>query len=70
MLAKELLREAGVPTPDDLVFSESAVKELGAADALGVVGERLGFPVVVKPACQGSALGVRFAGSPARFRAR
>ena len=34
VLAKELLREAGVPTPDDLVFSESAVKELGAADAL------------------------------------
>jgi D-alanine-D-alanine ligase len=65
VLAKELLREAGVPTPDDLVFSESAVKELGAADALDVVEERLGFPVVVKPACQGSALGVRFAASAA-----
>jgi D-alanine-D-alanine ligase len=65
VLAKELLRDAGVPTPDDLVFSESAVKELGAADALDVVEERLGFPVVVKPACQGSALGVRFAASAA-----
>lgn len=65
VLAKELLREAGVPTPDALVFSESAVKELGAADALGVVEARLGFPVVVKPACQGSALGIRFAASGA-----
>ncbi len=65
VLAKELLREAGVPTPDALVFSENAVKELGAADALGVVEERLGFPVVVKPACQGSALGIRFAASAA-----
>ncbi len=61
VLAKELLREADVPTPDALVFSETAVKELGAADALGAVEERLGFPVVVKPACQGSALGIRFA---------
>ncbi len=31
---------------------DDALKELGAADALGAVGERLGFPVVVKPACR------------------
>lgn len=65
VLAKQLLRDAGVPTPDALVFSETALKELGAADALGVVEGRLGFPVVVKPACQGSALGIRFAASAA-----
>ena len=65
VLAKQLLRDAGVPTPDALVFSETALKELGAADALGVVEDRLGFPVVVKPACQGSALGIRFAASAA-----
>src|SRR5205814_1675805 len=35
--------------------------QLGAADTLPAIEERLGFPVVVKPADQGSALGIRFA---------
>jgi D-alanine-D-alanine ligase len=37
---------------------------VGAAEALPAVEERLGFPVVVKPAAQGSALGIRFARAP------
>lgn len=60
-IAKHLLRDAGIPTPDFLVLSESAFKELGAAGALADIGERLGFPLVVKPARGGSAMGVRFA---------
>ena len=51
----------GCPTPDFFAFTETAFKELGAADALGAIEERLGFPIVVKPADQGSALGIRFA---------
>ena len=39
----------------------TAFKELGAADALTAIEERLGFPIVVKPAGQGSALGIKFA---------
>ena len=35
--------------------------ELGAAQALPAIEERLGFPLVVKPAAQGSALGIKFA---------
>jgi D-alanine-D-alanine ligase len=61
VLTKHLLIEAGLPTPEFFAFSETAFKELGAADALPTIEERLAFPIVVKPAAQGSALGVKFA---------
>jgi len=61
--AKHDLRAAGVPTPDWFAFNETAFRELGAADALGGLEERLGFPLVVKPSRGGSALGVKFAES-------
>lgn len=63
VLAKHELRSAGVPTPDWFAFNETAFRELGAADALGGLEERLGFPLVVKPSRGGSALGVKFAES-------
>ena len=62
-LAKFLMREAGIPTPDFHFFRESSFKELGAARALEDVERAIGFPLVVKPASQGSALGVKFARS-------
>jgi D-alanine-D-alanine ligase len=62
-LAKYLLREGGIPTPDFTAIKESAIKELGVADALGDIERRLSLPLVVKPASQGSALGVKFARS-------
>jgi D-alanine-D-alanine ligase len=61
VVAKHAMRDAGIPTPDFFAFSETAFKQLGAADTLPAIEERLGFPVVVKPADQGSALGIRFA---------
>jgi D-alanine-D-alanine ligase len=61
VVAKHVLRDAGLPTPEFFAFSETAFKQLGAADTLPAIEERLGFPVVVKPADQGSALGIRFA---------
>jgi D-alanine-D-alanine ligase len=61
VVAKHAMRDAGLPTPDFFAFSETAFKQLGAADTLPAIEERLGFPVVVKPADQGSALGIRFA---------
>jgi D-alanine-D-alanine ligase len=61
VLTKHLLLEAGLPTPEFFAFSETAFRELGAADALPAIEERLAFPIVVKPAAQGSALGVKFA---------
>jgi D-alanine-D-alanine ligase len=65
VLSKHAMRDAGLPTPDFYSFTETAFKELGAAEALGAIEERLEFPIVVKPADQGSALGVKFARSAA-----
>jgi D-alanine-D-alanine ligase len=62
-LAKYLMREAGIPTPEFTAIKESAIKELGVAAALPHIERKLGFPLVVKPASQGSALGVKFARS-------
>ncbi len=61
VLSKHLMREAGIPTPEFFAFNETAFKNLGAAGALPAMEERLDFPIVVKPAAQGSALGVKFA---------
>ena len=63
VLAKHLMIEAGIPTPEFFAFSETAFRELGAADALPAIEERLEFPIVVKPSSQGSALGIKFARS-------
>lgn len=66
-LAKYLMREAGIPTPDFTAIKETAIKELGLAAALPDIERILGFPLVVKPASQGSALGVKFARSSAEL---
>jgi D-alanine-D-alanine ligase len=59
--AKHEVRAAGIPTPDWAAFNATAFRELGAADTLEDIEARLGFPLVVKPASQGSSLGVEFA---------
>ena len=65
VLSKHAMLDAGLPTPDFYSFTETAFKELGAAEALGDIEERLEFPIVVKPANQGSALGIKFAATAA-----
>ncbi len=61
VLAKHALRGAGIPTPEFYAFSEAAFRGLGVAQALPAISSRLAFPIVVKPARQGSALGIKFA---------
>ena len=61
--SKHRMRAAGIPTPDWVAFGAAAFRELGAADAFAEIEAGLGLPLVVKPAAQGSALGVRFAGA-------
>jgi len=61
VLAKGLMLEDGIPTPEFFAFSQTAFRELGAAELLPEMEERLDFPIVVKPASGGSALGIRFA---------
>jgi D-alanine-D-alanine ligase len=65
VLAKHAMRDNGILTPDFFAFNETAFKALGAAQALPAIEERLRFPIVVKPASQGSALGIKFARTPA-----
>ncbi|HEY7892200.1 MAG TPA: D-alanine--D-alanine ligase [Solirubrobacteraceae bacterium] len=61
IIAKQLMRDAGITTPDFFFFSETSFKDLGAGGALADIEQRLGFPIVIKPAAQGSALGIKFA---------
>ena len=61
VLAKHAMRDQGIPTPDFYAFNETAFESLGAAQALPAIEERLAFPIVVKPARGGSALGIKFA---------
>jgi D-alanine-D-alanine ligase len=65
VLAKHAMRDHGIPTPDFYAFNETALGALGAAQALPAIEDRLEFPIVVKPARQGSALGIKFARTPA-----
>jgi D-alanine-D-alanine ligase len=65
VLAKHALRDAGLPTPDFHAFTQAAFRDLGAAEALPEIEGQLGFPIVVKPARGGSALGIKFARSEA-----
>jgi len=61
VLTKHLLVEAGLPTPEFFSFNETAFERLGAGQTLPSIEERLDFPIVVKPARGGSALGIKFA---------
>lgn len=63
VLSKHTFVADGIPTPPFYAFNRDAFQELGAVDAMPIVAEALGFPIVVKPAAQGSALGIRFAGT-------
>lgn len=57
-ITKGLLDAAGIAVPQGVVFDRQPFTALGAARALEPIAERLGFPLVVKPARSGSALGV------------
>src|SRR6185437_14871773 len=61
VLTKHALRDGGLPTPDWVSLGEIAFSALGAAEALAAIERRLAFPLVIKPASQGSSLGVAFA---------
>ncbi len=55
--AKAKLREAGIPTPDWVALPHDRFSELGAVAVLDKIVERLGLPLMVKPAHGGSGLG-------------
>ncbi len=55
--AKSVLRERGIPTPDWVALPHDRFSELGAVAVLDRIADRLGLPVMVKPAQGGSGLG-------------
>lgn len=63
VLSKQLFVEEKIPTADFFALSSGAFKEIGASAVLPEIGAKIGFPIVVKPARQGSALGIKFAHS-------
>jgi D-alanine-D-alanine ligase len=57
-VAKSVARAEGLATPESVCLPHGTFRELGAQAVLGSIVERLGLPLVVKPARGGSALGV------------
>ena len=68
VMTKRLLLRAGLPTPRFQAFSRRTFQDLGAAVVFDEVMERLGAPVVVKPARLGSSFGIKFVSAPEQLR--
>lgn len=65
-LSKRIMADAGVVVPKSVALSVDGVKEMGAARSLDLLPEAIGgLPAIVKPARQGSALGLRRVDDPA-----
>jgi D-alanine-D-alanine ligase len=56
--AKRATRAAGIPTPPFRTFFRRAMNEMGAAAALDAAADSSGYPLVVKPAREGSGFGL------------
>ena len=60
-VSKRLFRDGGVATPEGVTFALDGVG--GTAEALRLAEEVAAYPLVVKPATEGSTVGVTIAGS-------
>jgi len=52
-----LAAQAGLRIPETVALPHDMFRELGASHLVRALGERIGFPMIVKPARSGSALG-------------
>jgi D-alanine-D-alanine ligase len=66
-VAKTVVAAAGVATPESVTLPAATFREVGAASMMGALIERLGLPLVVKPAKGGSALGCSVVRSAAQM---
>lgn len=64
-VAKDLIGEVGLRTPEFVALPDSVFRELGAGPVLTVMVSQLGLPLVVKPARGGSGLGATAVRTPA-----
>ncbi len=56
-IATRLVAAGGVAAPTQIALPDDIFRELGAENIMRAVADRLGFPLMVKPARSGSALG-------------
>ena len=56
-VAKTVVAAAGISTPEAVVLPHETFRELGAAAVMSAIADKLGLPIIVKPARGGSALG-------------
>jgi D-alanine-D-alanine ligase len=56
-VAKMVVSRAGLRTPASVCLPHETFRELGAAEVMAALVDRLGLPLMVKPARSGSALG-------------
>lgn len=62
--AKSTVEAAGIATPDWIALPKNTFKQLNAKSVLGIVSEKLGFPLITKPIEGGSAQGVSKSETP------
>lgn len=63
-IAKSIVFNAGERTPRLTTLTQALFRDVGAAGILNLMGSKYRFPVVVKPASGGSALGVSVIDTP------
>jgi len=68
-LATGIMSRHGLATPGGYVLHAEAVRHMGAGLAMSSAAERLGYPLVVKPAMQGSGIGVGVVHTPSELSA-
>lgn len=56
-IATRLVANGGIATPQQIALPDDIFRDLGANAVMAAIGQELGFPVMVKPARSGSALG-------------
>lgn len=68
-IAQGLFHRAGIAVPANVVLSQPAFRDMGAAAVIDRVATELGTPLVVKPATGGSSLGLTIVEDAARLPA-
>lgn len=63
-IATSVVHAAGLATPRQIALPHDIFRELGAPALMEGIGAQLGYPLVVKPARSGSALGVTKVATP------
>ena len=68
-IAQGLFARHGIAVPANVVLSQQAFRDMGAASVIDRLATELGTPLVVKPATGGSSLGLSIVEDPTRLPA-